>query len=113
IYRDVLMAVVYCNCLSDECRENCRTARPSFDHLFFLRVLLCFNFFQKMIISKRSFFQAAAHCGSSLRDCTTVLIENRSEIELFFTATHDKFIGFVRFLTSFVSKSWFAPWRHR
>src|SRR3954452_22621862 len=63
-----------------------------------------------MIICKRSFFQAAAHGKTSSRDdCTTVHSQNRSVITLFFAATNNKFVGFVVFLTSFVTKSWFAP----
>src|SRR5690606_1788504 len=92
VYGNVFATIVDCNCLSDKCRENCRTARPRFNHLFFLRVLLCFNFFHKMIINKRSFFQAATHLRSSLRDCTTALLANRSGIKLFFTTTHDELV---------------------
>src|SRR5690606_22992588 len=63
-----------------------------------------------MIICKRSFFHAASHGKTSSRDeCTTVDLPNRNVITLFFTATYDKFVGFVVFLTRFEAKSWFTP----
>jgi len=42
--------------IMNELREDCRTSRPSFDNLFLVCFVQCFNLLHEMIVNKWSFF---------------------------------------------------------
>ena len=56
-------SIVYCESMTDEIRENCRTTRPCFNYLFSLRLVSTFSLSDHR---RKVLFNTTSHLGASL-----------------------------------------------